>query len=339
MVGRCEIGRRGVGEIRNRATSGGGGAISGDSGWGEVANIIFLDSPVGAGFSYTTSKAYLPGDTNTAKQAYEFLKKWLMEHPEFARNPVYIAGVSYSGKVVPSIALEIVNGNEAGFGAKINLQGYILGNPVTTKYLENQTKVEYAHRVSVLSDEIYESAKGSCHGDYRPIAAKGNAQCKKNLETASKCIDPLEDEFVLESKCFHPSPDKWCRGTINQWIRCRGHNNDKFNYTHDIDSSVSFHQNLSMHPPRALIFSGDQDICMPYMFTLKWMKKLNVVPNDVYWSPWFLYGQVAGYVTEHSNDNYNLTFTTIKGAGHVAPEYKPRECLAMFQRWITFNPL
>uniref|UniRef100_A0A803KTX1 Uncharacterized protein n=1 Tax=Chenopodium quinoa TaxID=63459 RepID=A0A803KTX1_CHEQI len=222
----------------------------------KVANIIFLDSPVGAGFSYATNNAYLPGDTNTAKQAYEFLKK---------------------------------------------------------------------------------SAKGSCHGDYRPIAAKGNAQCKKSLETASKCIVPLENEFVLESKCFHPSPDKWClqyyhgrmselwanninvqkalyvrEGTINQWIRCRGHNNDEFNYTHDIDSSVSFHQNLSMHPFRALIFSGDQDICMPYMFTLKWMKKLNVVPNDVYWSPWFLYGQVAGCVTEYSNDIYNLTFTTIK---------------------------
>ncbi|XP_021752181.1 serine carboxypeptidase-like 17 [Chenopodium quinoa] len=283
----------------------------------KVANIIFLDSPVGAGFSYATNNAYLPGDTNTAKQAYEFLKK-----------------------------------------------GYILGNPVTTKYLEDQTKVEYVHRVSVLSDQTYESAKGSCHGDYRPIAAKGNAQCKKSLETASKCIVPLENEFVLESKCFHPSPDKWClqyyhgrmselwanninvqkalyvrEGTINQWIRCRGHNNDEFNYTHDIDSSVSFHQNLSMHPFRALIFSGDQDICMPYMFTLKWMKKLNVVPNDVYWSPWFLYGQVAGCVTEYSNDIYNLTFTTIKGAGHVAPDYKPRECLAMFQRWIKFNPL
>ncbi|XP_021729924.1 serine carboxypeptidase-like 9 [Chenopodium quinoa] len=174
----------------------------------------------------------------------------------------------------------------------ITRHGYVLGNPVTTKYLEDQTKVEYAHRVSVLSDKIYESAKGRCHGDYRPIAAKGNAQCKKNLETASKCIDPIENEFVLESKCFHPSPDKWCR-----------------------------------------------DICMPYMFTLKWMKKLNVVPNDVYWSHWFLYGQVAGYVTEYSNDIYNLTFTKIKGAGHVAPEYKPRECLAMFQRWITFNPL
>lgn len=38
--------------------------------------MIYVDSPVGAGFSYaTTSEGYTTGDKKTASQAYEFLRK------------------------------------------------------------------------------------------------------------------------------------------------------------------------------------------------------------------------------------------------------------------------
>ncbi|XP_021751720.1 serine carboxypeptidase-like 17 isoform X1 [Chenopodium quinoa] len=332
--------------------------------WTKVANVLFIDSPVGAGFSYATNKSYIPSDTNTVKQAYEFLKKWLIEHPEFARNPIYIAGASYAGRVISTLMLEIINGNEAGSETRMNIQGYIIGNPVMDDFVSKHA-IEYAHRISILSDELYESAKLSCHGDYEPIVAEGNAQCKEILEATSNCMDPVEESFILESKCNVSTPEKWCRvyyrnrmsqswandinvqaalhvreGTISEWFRCRGRrSDDEFKYNSDVDNSVSYQQNLTTEPLRALIFSGDQDMLAPYMTTLAWIKKLNIVPNGDYWRPWFLNGQVGGYVTEYSNGNYNLTFTTIKGAGHIAPEYKSQECLAMLQRWIAFSPL
>ena len=42
----------------------------------QIANVIFVDAPVGTGFSYsTTLEGYDVSDTLSAAQTYEFLRK------------------------------------------------------------------------------------------------------------------------------------------------------------------------------------------------------------------------------------------------------------------------
>ncbi|GLT62521.1 hypothetical protein SLA2020_351530 [Shorea laevis] len=91
--------------------------------WTKVASIIFVDSPAGTGYSYSRSlQGSKTTDTIYANQGYEFLRKWLLNHPSFIANPLYIGGDSYSGMIVPIIVQKISDGIEAGYEPPLNLK-------------------------------------------------------------------------------------------------------------------------------------------------------------------------------------------------------------------------
>ncbi|GJR22600.1 peptidase S10, serine carboxypeptidase, alpha/beta hydrolase fold protein [Tanacetum coccineum] len=76
---------------------------------------------------------------------------------------------------------------------------------------------------------------------------------------------------------------------------------------------------------RALIFSGDHDMRVPHIGgTHDWIKSLNLTITDSNWDAWYSNGQVAGYKTTYTHNNYSLVFATVKGGGHTVPEYKPK---------------
>ncbi|TVU31472.1 hypothetical protein EJB05_23158 [Eragrostis curvula] len=113
--------------------------------WTKVANVIFLDAPVGTGFSYSREDAGLNVSlTGSGRQHHTFLRKWLAEHPEFASNPLYIGGDSYSGYTVPVTALDIAT-NSNQDDPKLNLAGYMVGNAATDDRYDSGGKVPFMH--------------------------------------------------------------------------------------------------------------------------------------------------------------------------------------------------
>lgn len=68
--------------------------------WNKVANLLFLESPVGVGFSYTNTTTDLQqlGDAITAQDNYRFLINWFRRFPQFKSHEFYIAGESYADR-------------------------------------------------------------------------------------------------------------------------------------------------------------------------------------------------------------------------------------------------
>ncbi|KAF9590901.1 hypothetical protein IFM89_000157 [Coptis chinensis] len=61
--------------------------------WNKVANVLFLESPAGVGFSYTNTTSDLKnsGDKMTADDNYVFLLNWLKRFPEYKDRDFYIS--------------------------------------------------------------------------------------------------------------------------------------------------------------------------------------------------------------------------------------------------------
>ncbi|KAK9740005.1 hypothetical protein RND81_03G003700 [Saponaria officinalis] len=165
-------------------------------------SIIFLDSPVGTGFSYaTTPEAYYSSDTLQAAHIHDFLRQWLIEHPKFINSGLYISGDSYTGMVVPTIVDDILQGNEIGLRPKLNLKGYVLGNPISEYDKCETARYKLSHDMSFIPDELYKAAEISCKGDFKNFDVK-NAKCSKYVQTMKQDISLIFESNVLEHNCL-----------------------------------------------------------------------------------------------------------------------------------------
>ncbi|XP_033131152.1 serine carboxypeptidase-like 2 [Brassica rapa] len=324
--------------------------------WTKTTSIIFLDQPVGTGFSYSrTQLVDKPSDSGEAKRVHEFLQKWLGKHEEFISNPLYVGGDSYSGKVVPALVQEISKGNYQCCKPPINLQGYVLGNPLTEFETDMNSRIPFAHGMALISDELYESLKIICKGKYVNVDPS-NTECLKLVEEYNKCTETVNPFLILEPFYEAETPDSYIyryllatywandesvrkalqinKESIGRWIRC----NLDIPYTQDIISSVPYQVDNSIDGYRSLIYSGDHDLGMPYLGTQAWIRSLNysVIDHTDFFVFVLLNLPFLGrYRRTYAN---KMTFATIKGGGHTA-EFKPEESSVMFQRWISGQPL
>lgn len=91
---------------------------------------------------------------------------------------------------------------------------------------------------------------------------------------------------------------------------------------------------------RFLKYSGDTDAAVPTTGTKWWIDSLNLNIKEG-WRPYLLSdesgeGQImGGYIVEYEG----LTLGTIHGAGHMAPQFKPRETYHLIFNWLFQDPI
>ncbi|CAG9578653.1 unnamed protein product [Danaus chrysippus] len=96
--------------------------------WVKHFNVIFVDNPVGTGFSYVDDPIYLTTtDDQIALDLVELMKGFYRSNPEFEEVPLYIYGQSYGGKMAINMGVRMREAEIAGT-IKSNLRGIAMGN-------------------------------------------------------------------------------------------------------------------------------------------------------------------------------------------------------------------
>ncbi|EDV96063.1 retinoid-inducible serine carboxypeptidase [Drosophila grimshawi] len=100
--------------------------------WVKDMNVLFIDNPVGSGYSYVDTAAYYTAtNKEISLDLVELMKGFYAKHPEFETVPLHIFCESYGGKMAPEFALELYYAKERG-EIKSNLQSVALGDPWTS---------------------------------------------------------------------------------------------------------------------------------------------------------------------------------------------------------------
>ena len=121
-------------------------AVRNQHAWTRYASIIWLDQPIGVGFSYGSSpdsgsERVLAGTT------YAFLQAWFRQHEERRFNPFFLFGESH---YVPAVAAAIRRGNAAkeqglaAAGISIALRGVAIGNGMTDPATQMRSYANFA---------------------------------------------------------------------------------------------------------------------------------------------------------------------------------------------------
>ncbi|KAL8197769.1 hypothetical protein R6Q57_024210 [Mikania cordata] len=143
--------------------------VNNDFSWNKEANMLYLETPAGVGFSYSLDESFYSSvnDALTAGDNLVFLEKWLKKYPEYKNRDFYITGESYAGHYVPQLASLIVHSK-----AKINLKGIGIGNPLLEFDNDFNSRGEYLWSHGIISDDTYDMFNKVCN--YSTIRRQDN---------------------------------------------------------------------------------------------------------------------------------------------------------------------
>lgn len=76
-----------------------------DGSWDEFMNVLFIDNPVGTGYSYVNTDSYVHELTEMAAHLVTFLEKFFALFPEYEDDDVSVARLRFVQKRLTAAAL------------------------------------------------------------------------------------------------------------------------------------------------------------------------------------------------------------------------------------------
>ncbi|CAF4078566.1 unnamed protein product [Adineta steineri] len=166
--------------------------IENDGSWHLYTNLLFVDQPVGTGFSTIDTDSFIHELDEMADQFLGFLDQYIKIFPELLENDIYLAGISFAGQYIPYIAKPILEQRST-----LKLRGLLIGNgwidPVTI--YKSYLPFAVANNLVVENSELYDRI---------------NIRVKQCEQALSKQVHVLDGQYDL--RCNHRATEAMIDG-------------------------------------------------------------------------------------------------------------------------------
>ncbi|XP_077245338.1 serine carboxypeptidase-like 46 [Tasmannia lanceolata] len=163
--------------------------------WNLESNMLYVETPIGVGFSYSnTSENYINwNDTKTAAENLRFIVNWFEEFPKYRNSDLYLTGESYAGHYIPQIAALLVEYNKQPNNRPIKLKAIALGNPLLDLDISVNAG-EYLWSHGAISDETLLLERTVCN-DSRYLREHYHDQESKDC---TNVFNKVHDEISID---------------------------------------------------------------------------------------------------------------------------------------------
>ena len=319
--------------------------------WNNNANMLFIDQPVGTGFSRGVKADYVIDEDQVAKDFYTFMVGFYKKFPEYKGREFYITGESYAGHFVPAVAAHLKAQNNSDF----NLIAAAIGNGMVDNYHQYPMYAKFARENNLISTfknyymegvfkvcqslikaKLYEIAYKECQYGYYEIVGSPPNQRFNEYDIRKKCnFQPLCYDFSMVDKFYAREDVKKALGVEGRnWTEC---NNDVYNILVKRDWMPSLTpkvEYLLANGIGVLVYSGDRDYICNWRGGEAWTNAMDWEYKEEYnhaqYKPYTLNGKEAGLYKEAGN----LVFLRVHEAGHMVPMDQPEVSLAMIDHFL-----
>lgn len=176
--------------------------------------------------------------------------------------------------------------------------------------------------------DIYDSYVDVCPSKAVPEATDNN----NNAAGCATTFDPCRDD---KTTTYLNTPSVKAAIHANASITWTGCSNI-VNYSRFdlLSSMLPTYEFLIAAGLRIWVYSGDVDAIVPTVGTRSWLEALPLTQTAAL-HPWMVNGQVGGWTTEFNE----LTFATVRNAGHFVPELQGERALYMFSTFLAGGKL
>ncbi|KAH8916134.1 serine carboxypeptidase [Atractiella rhizophila] len=342
--------------------------------WNENSNVMFIDQPVGVGFSYGTTT--VGTSQAAAADVWTFLQIFFKDSTfsKYASNPLAIWTESYGGHYGPEFSKYILDQNDkiaAGTvtGSKLNLQFLGVGDGLTDPLSQYPGYIEYAKNNpyhQLVSTSVINTANtswsksGGCRDQIQSCYSTGStstcsrAQSYCNNNILSPLAGPYDVYFVLarDPDPYPPDFENYIDsiadtiGAESTWQESNSQVYSNFAATGDwMHNSRLALERVINAGVKTLVYCGDADFILNYPGIEAMVQNLNTtLTSQIHAQKLQTYkvqGQDAGLFFNAGTFSYLRVY----GAGHEVPAYTHgtlkygQAALQMFDQIMAGNGL